>query len=457
MPLLGLCPIGKFVFSHEDALKYKALIERKLRKLKIPFAGIDSAVKDGVVRGTGDIAPAIACLKDSNVDAVFMPHCNFGTEHAVGLIGRDMGRPALVWGPRDEAPLADGTRLRDTLCGLFASTKVLHKMRVPYTYLENCRIDDAAFDKGLDRFMRAANIAAAFRKGIRIGHIGQRVDFFWTTIINESELLDRFKIEVLPIDLVEFIREAKQLAAKERASYLREVKRLRRNCIIEDFPSDEPLINVLSVRDMLLRTAEKEKLDGIAFKDFMSVIDESGAYCSYAESCAAEKIPFAYESDIHGVLSCLMLQKASYGLEPAFLTEFTVRHPSDDNSVLMWHCGAPLSMRHPDCKVRLGKHWILPSPLSGMTHFKLKDGEITVCRFDGDHGQYCLGVGKGVSTDGPDTLNNYIWMKVDDWPRWERKLMNGPFIHHTAMAYGDYKGALAESCKYIPPLALVEF
>jgi L-fucose isomerase-like protein len=40
-------------------------------------------------------------------------------------------------------------------------------------------------------------------------------------------------------------------------------------------------------------------------------------------------------------------------------------------------------------------------------------------------------------------------MEVDNWPRWEQTLMNSPFIHHTAMAYGDYTAALAEACKYI--------
>ena len=43
-------------------------------------------------------------------------------------------------------------------------------------------------------------------------------------------------------------------------------------------------------------------------------------------------------------------------------------------------------------------------------------------------------------------------MQVDDWPRWERTLIEGPFIHHCAMAYGHYGDALLEACKYIPGL-----
>jgi hypothetical protein len=43
-------------------------------------------------------------------------------------------------------------------------------------------------------------------------------------------------------------------------------------------------------------------------------------------------------------------------------------------------------------------------------------------------------------------------MKVDDWPHWERTLMEGPWIHHCAMAYGHFGDALAEACKYVPGL-----
>jgi len=143
------------------------------------------------------------------------------------------------------------------------------------------------------------------------------------------------------------------------------------------------------------------------------------------------------------------------GAQPAYLAEFTVRHPENDNAVLLWHAAAPLSMCEPGDEPAIGHHWILPSPLSGMVHFKLKDGPITVARFDGDHGEYKLAVGEGRAVAGPRTLNNYVWMEVNDWPRWERALMEGPFIHHVAMSYGSYADALIEACKYIPGLEAV--
>jgi len=150
-----------------------------------------------------------------------------------------------------------------------------------------------------------------------------------------------------------------------------------------------------------------------------------------------------------------VLRRACFNAQPGFLTDLTIRHPTNENAVLLWHCGAALALRHPDAKVRVGTHWILPTPLSGMPHFPLKHGPITIARFDGDRGRYELAVGEGRSTDGPETLNNAVWMEVDDWPRWERTLIQGPFMHHAAMTYGHWAAAIAEAGRFIPGVRIV--
>lgn len=455
-PLMGLCPVGKFVFSNEDAVRHKELIRSRLREWDIGFVDLEGVLEDGLVKEQVHVEAVVDHFRRAEVDCLFLPHCNFGSEGAVGMIAKKLDVPALLWGPRDEAPLSDGRRLRDTLCGLLASSKVLHKLGVPFTYIENCRVEDDLLRTGLDMFLRAAAASQVLRNGVRIGLIGQRIDFFWTTIVNESELLERFHVEVLPLDMVQFIEAAKQRTASSGDTYAREIRELRESYKVEGFESDTPLMNVLGVRDQMLALAEEHGLDGIAFQSFMSVVDATGSYCSYAEALVSEQLPVGAESDIHGVISDLLLRRANFGSEATFLAEFTVRHPADDNGILLWHAGAPLSLCSPEETPRIGRHWILPSPLSGMLHFRLKDGPITAARFDGDRGEYELAVGEGQSMAGPSTLNNYVWMKVDDWPRWERKLIAGPFIHHVAMAYGRYGNALAEACKYVPGLAPVK-
>ena len=138
--LLGVCPIGKFVFSHEDALRQKKCHSREARPVegRVLHHRRGSARRDGA-RPEVTSSRSSASSARRAIDALFVPHCNFGTEGAVGMIARELGVPVLLWGPRDEAPLADGSRLRDSLCGMFASSKVLGKLHVPFTYVENCR------------------------------------------------------------------------------------------------------------------------------------------------------------------------------------------------------------------------------------------------------------------------------------------------------------------------------
>ncbi|MCP4399292.1 MAG: fucose isomerase, partial [bacterium] len=208
-------------------------------------------------------------------DALFVPHCNFGTEGAVAIIAKELGVPVLLWGPRDEAPLPDGSRYRDSLCGMFASSKVIGKLHVPFTYIENCRVGDPQFQAGMSLFMRTAAVVKAMRH-IKIGQIGVRVDFFWTTIDNESELLEKFGVQVLPFDMVDFLKGVKAKAQKDRSEYISELNAIKAWLITDGLDTEEGLLNSRAMRDELFRIAEEENLDAFSIKSFTSIAEELG-------------------------------------------------------------------------------------------------------------------------------------------------------------------------------------
>ena len=138
-----------------------------------------------------------------------------------------------------------------------------------------------------------------------------------------------------------------------------------------------------------------------------------------------------------------------------FFADITVRHPDDDNKELLWHCGSfPYSLAKDKEKAVAGEHWVLPSRAYGTCVWEIKGGDVTVVRFDGDNGEYKLLVGEAEGTDGPMTGGSYLWVKVKDWPAWEHKLVEGPYIHHVAGIHGKYADILAEACKYIPGLSV---
>jgi len=454
--LLGVCPIGKFAFSHEDAKVQKSKIFAKLNEMGINTCNIEEVLPDGLVRDQAHVEPVVEYFKGKKIDALFVPHCNFGTEGAVGMIAKKLGVPVLLWGPRDEAPFEDGSRLRDSLCGMFATSKVLYKLKVPFTYIENCTVEDRPFAEGIRKFMGAANVVKAV-KNAKVGQIGTRIDFFWCTIDNESELLDRFGIQVQPFDMVEYIERIKNRAAKNRFAYVKELGGMSSWLIAEGIDQNG-LVNSLAMRDELYEIAEKYGIDAFSIQSFSSLQNALGEGIGLGEAFFQEDISIAAESDIHGAVSSLIAEAASAFTQPSFFPEFTIRHPENDNAVLLWHASAPLSLR--DTKqetVKILPPWILKGLPATSMQFRFKEGPVTVCRFDGDAGEYRLGIGEGKMIPGPYTREVYGWMEAENWPQWERRIIEGPYVHHCSVVYGRYAEILEEACKYIPGLTPERF
>lgn len=55
---------------------------------------------------------------------------------------------------------------------------------------------------------------------------------------------------------------------------------------------------------------------------------------------------------------------------------------------------------------------------------------MTLCRFDGDNGEYSLLLGRARGIEGPYTKGTYVWVEVEDLSRLENKIVCGPYIHH---------------------------
>ncbi|MFW6309309.1 MAG: fucose isomerase, partial [bacterium] len=135
---LGVVPVKRGGTSLEVALEQKNLILKKIGKIKpdpVELVDIDDIIKSGILYELDKLDKVHDKLKNKKIDGLFMPHCDFGTEEIVGRLGKKIKVPFLLWGPRDEAPAPQtGKRTRDNQCGLFASSKVLQRYQVPFSY-----------------------------------------------------------------------------------------------------------------------------------------------------------------------------------------------------------------------------------------------------------------------------------------------------------------------------------
>ncbi len=449
---VGYAPTRRNVFSREDSLRYKKLIKDKLVSWGYDVVDLEGLNEEGLLFEAAEVPKAVSIFKHAGVDAVFAPHCNFGTEDAVAKLARDMGLPFLLWGPRDEAPQPDHTRLRDTQCGLFATSKVLRRMGVPFTYIVNSRVDDPVFERGFHNFMSAAAVVKAFRS-LRIGQISTRPGAFWTVIVNEGELLERFGIEVVPTTLSDMARGARDKVETQTDAMQAIVDEWKQRVDLSAAPEDKALL-MAGLMTTIREWVEAEGLSAVAIQCWSAMQDELGIMPCFVDSeLTGMGVPIACETDVHGAVTSVMLQAAVRGAKPTFFADLTVRHPENDNAELLWHCGPfPTCLADEGCKPSVSGHYILETGEPGVTECRIKGGPVTIARFDGDFGEYSLLMGHAQGTVGPHNRGTYVWVEVDNWPLWEEHIIRGPYIHHVANVHGHVAPVLYEACRFIPGL-----
>ena len=159
-----------------------------------------------------------------------------------------------------------------------------------------------------------------------------------------------------------------------------------------------------------------------------------------------EGFPVVCETDIHGAVTALMVEAADLTGKRSFFADWTVRHPDNDNGELLQHCG-PWPISCASSKPTIGYPLAFDHP--GAVEAEAKHGELTIARFDGDHGDYSLLLGKARGIDGPYTKGTYLWIEVENWPRLEAKIVEGPYIHHCVGIHADLVAILYEACKYL--------
>ena len=131
MMKLGFAPTRRSIFSAPDAIKYANLTREKLKELGVKFVDITDINEEGLLYCEEDRIKIAEKFEREEVDGLFLPHGNFGTEYECARLAKELNVPVLLWGPRDERPDEDGVRLRDSQCGLFATGKVLRRFQVP--------------------------------------------------------------------------------------------------------------------------------------------------------------------------------------------------------------------------------------------------------------------------------------------------------------------------------------
>ncbi len=440
---LGFAPTRRSIFSAPDAVKFRGLTAERLNDLGVDFADITDINEEGLLYDDNDVEKIAAKFLAEGVDGLMLPHCNFGTEYVCARLAKKLNVPVLLWGPLDERPEPDGTRLRDTQCGLFATGKVLRRFQIPFTYLTNCRLSDPVFERGIRDFLAVCNVVKTFRN-IRILQISTRPFDFWTTMCNEGELLEKFNVQLTPVPMTELVEEVKAVKQDKKALDA------MLTCIHETMEvkiREEQAENVAALAAAMKRLVKKYGCNAAAIQCWNALQTELGVMpCAANAILNEEGIPVVCETDIHGAITALLTEAAGMGETRGFFADWTIRHPDIANGELLQHCGPwPVSVAKEKPQLTYPLAFDHPGSLTA----EARHGEVTLCRFDGDNGEYSLLLGKAKGVDGPKGMGTYLWVEVENIKRLEAKIVEGPYIHHCVGIHKDVVPVLYEACKYM--------
>lgn len=440
---LGLAPTRRAIFSAPAAMEYAEKTRSRLKELGVEYVDINDISEDGLLHDEEDEIRIAEKFRAAGVSGLFLPHTNFGTEYECARLAKRLGLPVLLWGPRDECPDQNGMRLRDSQCGLFATGKVLRRFNVPFTYMTNCNLTDPEFERGVRDFLAVCSVVKTFRS-IRILQIGPRPMDFWSTMCNEGELLEKYGIQLAPVPLPELMQEM-QKARTQKQEVERTVGYCR-SCMNINVTSEQ-LETIAALKEAMLALVKKYRCNAVAIQCWNALQDEIGIMPCAANSLLNEMgIPTVCETDIHGAITALMVEAATLDETRSFFADWTVRHPTNDNAELLQHCGPwPISVARERPSIGYPVAFDFPGSISA----EAKHGEITLARFDGDHGEYSLLLGKAKGVDGPYTKGTYLWVEVKNLKRLEAKIVEGPYIHHCVGIHKDVVAVLYEACKYL--------
>ena len=449
---IGVMPVRRFIkeppkrigiFQSDYAVENKNIVLDYLRKnyqdKDTEFVDLEWLNEEGLLYRECDCDKVADYFKKQEINALFVVNCNFGQETVVGPIAKKLGVPTLLWGPRDRH-FENDIRYTDTQCGLFAISKQLRRNGVKFSYIENCDIESPVFDDGIRKFFGVASMVNNFYN-MKILQVGARVKPFKSIMYNELELAEKFGIDAVAFNLADAVKELNRLYV-EKAEDLEKDLIWLKDTFDTTGHDDECLKKMLTIVYYYENLAKENDCNVISSECWTGITSGWGANpCLAMTLLAAKDIFVTCEWDMHMTITNVLLLSASRGKAKPIQGEFTTRHPSNENAELLWHCG-PFPLEYKDEKVKPALYNTKPS-------FKLRDGEYTIARFQCDQGKYYLLGGKFNTCEGPKTFGTYMWAEFPNLAKVERKLIEGPYIHHMTEVPGNYVWHLKEFCKYV--------
>ena len=393
------------------------------------------------------------------MDALIICPLDFGDERSAAKVAELLRVPVLLFATKEpDAPDQPSLeRVSDSYCGNLSMASALYRRKIAFHWAGLFFPDEPALRREVEDFVRAVAVVKGLR-GARIGQVGTRPDAFETVAYDEAALIAKFGQNVIHTELAEIVLNAAALADGDP----------RVQAVLDDI---RKTVGTVTVAGDYLRNAAKfevaladfwtrNRLASMAVQCWPTVQRMLGiSTCAVFGRLADRGMFTACETDILGAIAMRISFDSALGEVPPHFIDWTIRHRTNPNRLLAWHCGnAPTCLAADRGSVALRSRRDMKGSLpaqsndamAGLFQFQLKPGKVTFCRLAEYDNQWKMLITQGEIVPSDETLaGTWAWVDVADHDRLYRTLIEEGFVHHASMVHGDQRQALLQACKFL--------
>jgi len=421
--------------------------------------GTQGITPHGAVHTLDEAEAAAEFFRRQDVDALILCPLDFGDERSAAKVAELLNVPVLLYATKEpDAPDSPSlARVSDSYCGNLSMASALYRRGIKFRYAGLFFPDEAGLHTEVEQFVRAVAVIKGLM-GARIGQIGTRPNPFEAVCYDEAALASKFKQNVIHANLADIVLDAQSLADDDPAVQA-VIGDIRAN-VAKITVGEDYLLSAAKLEIVLERFWSRNKLSCMTMQCWSTIQRMMKISTCATFGRLTERGMFtACETDVLGAISMLVGHNVSLGDTKPFFIDWTIRHRTNPNRLLAWHCGnAPLCLAADRSQAALRSRRDMKGELgieerdasAGLLQFQIKPGSVTFCRLVEYNNQWKMLVASGEVVPSDETLaGTWAWVEVSDHDRLYRTLVEEGFVHHATMIHGDYRQALLLACKFL--------
>ena len=415
---IGLVCLARKTFDFKAAAKIYANIIIDLNTIE----SVKWEIIPELIFEISEAQDAAKHLVSRRIDAIICISGTFALGHLILELNKMINKPILLWA-LEELPY-DGGKIRlNSICGVNLNASNLYKSSVTnYTINIGSKVDQDWIDA-----IRV--IKTLFTSHIAI--IGYRAKGFFNLDVDELNLYKELGILVDHYELQEVFDFGtsdseinKRLVQLKQTFDLGEISTEQAHLVAELIVKFD---NFISTHD----------IDALAIRCWPEFADKFGiSPCAAMSVLQSEHKILTCEGDVLGAIS--MLAHKAIGASYPFIADFSQVDFKEDFA-LLWHCGvASCNLSDGKCIKSLDSYF---AGGKGVTaDFVMKDGDISILRFDYALGSYRIFLQKATGLPMEKLLKGtYVKVKFDNGVKNVlQKIIDNGIAHHISVVYGDF-------------------